>query len=254
MVINLYITTMSEQLTPEEALSRPFLETRYYYSPEDAQKQYRALPERERYQMAEVYREAFGGAPWYERFKCGGCGGFSASVECCAGAEMGEAYPVEELVQESFPRNMAEFTPGIVILAKDLMGKMYGFSTGGFTTVQSLVDSKYGGSQEILDAICERGVTPDTSMFYNNETCVMPTTQQKGMGTRLNAKRTEAARYLKADIICGRSINVPWLGVIQRQLGQVGYDFDAFTPRGDTYAVEGAARQFYIARRIPAQP
>lgn len=246
---------MSETKIIPEILTGGINFTQYIYeSAEEARQIYGALPEGTKYQMADVYQQAFGGAPWFERFKCGDCGDFSQSEACCPGcnsANLSEAYPVEELVRDYFPETISEFTPGILITAASGNGDMLGFTTGGFATLDTLVKVKYRSNQDILDSIKERGNSDPAEMtFYDNETCICPNLQQQGIGRKLSQKRVEAARDLGASLICGRTINLSWLTLKREQLTLAGYDFRAFVPEGDTYQVDGIARQFYLARKI----
>lgn len=223
-----------------------------YESPKDALITYASIPERLKTEMADVYREAFGGSPWFEKYKCGDCGNFAAGNECCPNCQsqnMGEAYPKKELTEKYFPQMLQEFTPGLLIIASNQSGKIVGFTTGGAITLSELIQKKYKGNPTILRSITDTtGIGQEDIVFYDNETCISPDAQQKGIGTTLSRERIALADQIGFPI-CGRTINRPWLQVKNRQLGQLGYQVQSFIPTGDNYQVEGNSRTFYLAKK-----
>ncbi len=228
---------------------------RYMYrSADEALEIYSLLSDQTKAQMAQVYKQAFGGPPWFERFSCNACNNFSPTADCCPsckGTSLREAYPTEELIKEEFPAMMSEFVPGVLITAKDLTGEIIGFTTGGIISLSQLVKKKYKGSEEILQSMMETcNISADEVAFYNNETCIRPGLQNKGVGTRLNLERLQAAVQIEAPNICGRTINLPWLNVIGKQTTGAGYTFIPFTPTGDRYTVDGVTRRFYWGARV----
>lgn len=214
---------------------------------------FKGLDDQTKLAMAQVYREAFGGYPWYEIFACKGCGEFSKeTVPCknCQSTEFGEAYPTEWLIGEYFPHMVERYVPGALILARDDKGAVNGFTCGGAIRLGDLVADKFKGNREILDSIiANTGVDPEAIVFYENETCVSATNQQKGVGGKLNFGRVKAASEMGFGYVCGRTINRPWLEVKKRNFEQLGYDCTAFYPDGDTYEVDGQRRFFFLATK-----
>lgn len=223
-----------------------------YENAEQALEAYESLSDEQRLAMARVYQEAFGGYPWYEVFKCNGCEEFTRTNEACShcgSSSFSEAYPIEWLVSEYFPHMLCQYTPGVLVtLESD--GKMIGFTTGGAITLGQLIEDKYKGKPEILASIIERtGVSPDEVVFYENETCIIASLQQRGSGGKLNLARVGAASKMEFPLVCGRTINPPWIKLKERQLAGYGYDFVSFVPNGDTYEVDGEPRKFFMAAR-----
>lgn len=212
---------------------------------------YALLTDKQKAGMATVYQKAFGGYPWYEVFKCDQCEEFSKTQEqCvhCGGSHFSEAYPLQELVNDYFPHMMSGYAPGVTIILED-NAEVIGFTTGGGIALGQLAKDKYKDNTEILNSIIQRtGVNPEDRVFYENETCISASLQQKGAGGRLNYERVKAANEMGFDLICGRTINQPWLKLKERQLAEFGYDFVSFNPDGDTYEVDGVRRQFFMAR------
>ncbi len=245
---------MSEQLGYEEELKGMML--RYFYDDEEmADSTYASLPSQMKDQMAGVYQQAFAEKPWNEKYRCVTCGAMGSDDVCrtpeCANEGFDEAYPKQELIDDYFPnRMMKKFLPGILINAYDGNGNVIGFMSGGFTTPDLLVQEKYGGNEEILRSIVEMcAISPDRLIFYNNEVCTLPAVQKRGIGGLLSSELLRGAVSKGADVICGRSINEPWLRVKERQLIAAGFDFVRFTPRGDTFEMDGLKRQFYLAKK-----
>lgn len=226
-----------------------------YEDPKSAYDIARTLPSYAQTQMAEVYKEAFGGPPWYERVRCNSCETFykDAPAGCtkCGSMDIGEAYPTKELLETYFPEMLSEFTPGILTLA-EREGRVVGFTTGGFIGLEDLVRTKYKANPLILESITQvLQQPPNTSLFYDNETCVLPGLQKEGIGKLLSLARVNAAKSrLGTQYICGRTINIPWLELKRKQLTKQGYSFVSFVPKGDTYEVDGNKRNFYLARLI----
>lgn len=246
---------MAENMIKPEFIAGNIPIQRFLYdTPDRAREVYQGLDADVQMQMADIYRAAFGGYPWYEKFRCLSCGQYTASEDgCprCGSSDMCEAYPRDELMADYFPQMVGEFTPGLLMLATAPQGELVGFSTGGFTTPADLVDIKYGGNRDILRSITTQGrLIAGDPMFYDNETCIWPDLQKRGVGKQLSQDRIKAAISMDAAYICGRSVNLKWLALKERQLTAAGYDFTCFTPDGDTYEVEGIARRFYIARNI----
>lgn len=213
---------------------------------------YQTLSDEQKLAMAGVYQEAFGGSPWYEVFKCNSCEEFARTNDACShcgGNSFSEAYPIGWLVSDYFPHMVSQYTPGVLVtLESD--GKMIGFTTGGAITLGQLIEDKYKGKPEILASIIERtGVSPDEVVFYENETCIIASLQQRGSGGKLNLARVGAASKMEFPLVCGRTINQPWINLKERQLAGYGYDFVSFNPDGDLYEVDGVRRQFFMAAR-----
>lgn len=238
-----------KEIEPVEA---PQIITHRYSTPSEAQSIYESLSSVHKLGMASVYREAFGGYPWYESVKCNSCGEFARETgECthCHGRSFSEAYPMQWLTQEYFPHMVAQYTPGVLITLNQ-GADMIGFSTGGAIALGELITDKYKGDPKILASIVRTAqADPRSIVFYENETCISASLQQKGSGGQLNLTRVQAASALGFQLICGRTINQPWLKLKERQLALYGYDFISFNPEGDDYEVDGVKRQFFMAKR-----
>ncbi len=230
--------------------SNQVFSTYNYENAEQALDAYVSLSIEQRMEMAKVYQEAFGGYPWFEVYRCNKCDEFVKTSDTCAhcgSTSFSEAYPLDWLMNEYFPHMVAAYTPGILVTLED-EGKIIGFTTGGAITLGQLIEDKYKGKPEILKSIVETtGVRPGEIVFYENETCLPASSQKKGYGGKLNLARVEAASETGFKLICGRSVNQPWINLKERQLSQLDYDFAAFTPVGDTYEVDGTKRQFFMA-------
>ncbi len=223
-----------------------------YETPEEALESYTSLSDEQRLGMAKVYQEAFGGYPWFESFRCNKCDEFTKTDGVCAhcgGDSFSEAYPLDWLVSEYFPHMMTQYTPGVLVVLEEGTD-VIGFTTGGATTLGELIEDKYKGKPDILDSIISQtGVSPESVVFYENETCVTSSLQQKGSGRKLNLARVSAAHEMGFPLVCGRTINQPWINLKQKQFTQFGYDFLSFNPEGDTYEVDGVRRQFFMATK-----
>lgn len=204
-------------------------------------------------QMARVYKEAFEGYPWYEVYQCRDCENYSPQNDVCRyceGSNFSEAYPIEWLVKDYIPEMLASFTPGVLIISENSDDVVEGFSTGGGITVADLINKKYAKNQAVLNSILQNtALTPETVVFYENETCVSPDSQQKGLGGELNKQRLQGANAQEFDYICGRTINLPWLKLKERQMNELGFDFVSFVPAGDTYEINGQKRFFFIGSK-----
>ncbi len=235
-----------EQSRPSFSIMRKMFEDKL-----KAQKAYEGIPLVQKQGMAKVYQDAFGGYPWYERYQCSRCGAYQkdpGNCPSCGDAVTREAYPRDELVKNYFPKMLADYTPGTLILSQAFDGRVVGFSSGGMIPLEALVQKKYAGSPKILASICARaGFDGGEQVFYDNETCIAPEVQNKGVGRRLSAERIKSALELDAGRICGRTINMPWLKLKEEQLKAAGYSFDAFVPEGESYSVDDVMRTFYMA-------
>lgn len=224
-----------------------------YSSAAEAIGVFEALDEQAKLEMAEVYREAFGGPPWYEIFACKNCGNFTKeAIVCgnCQATEFGEAYPIEWLIKEYFPHMVARYAPGVLILARDERGAVNGFSCGGAIRLGDLVAEKFKDNPIILNSVAANtGVGIEEVVFYENETCISFKNQQKGIGGRLNFERVKTAAEMGFKYVCGRTINLPWLEVKKKNFEQLGYNCAAFYPEGDTYEVGGQRRYFFMATK-----
>ena len=211
------------------------------------------LPPRDKIGMAKTYQSAFGGPPWYERFVCGKCGNFLKEPFCtsCLLAAPGEAYPSGWLINKYFTEMLSAFTPGMLAIARQ-PDQVIGFTTGGFISLDKLVAEKYSSQEpdRILNSITEYfSITPEVSVFYDNETCIRPDLQEKGLGSELSQIRIDRTVSLGAVAICGRTINRPWLKVKKRQLLTLGFSFAVLVPAGDLFQVDGNPRYFYLAQK-----
>lgn len=227
-----------------------------YNTAEEIRGKYANLPERLKVDMAEVYRAAFGGKPWYEKYICSGTGecGFLQEPFCprCKNDKsIKDAYPVDWLVNTYFEEMLSTFIPGILGLIQ-LDKKTIGFTAGGFKPLDTLISKKYGKkSRRILESITQRLSIPSNSfVFYDNETCILPDKQGQGLGPKLSEFRINQAMKLGAELICGRTINLSWLKTKEKQFTTKGFDFKYFVPDGDTYSVNGNPRYFYLATML----
>ncbi|MDO8487878.1 MAG: hypothetical protein Q7S31_00995 [bacterium] len=229
------------------------LEVLGYTSAPEATALIDTLDPKSRLEMASVYQQAFAGYPWYEVVACKQCGEFAKEGDTCShcqGTVFAEAYPTEWLLKEYLPQMVADYVPGVLILAKDETDSIQGFSCGGGIKLGELIEHKYKGKPDILESITTNSeVNPEKTVFYENETCISPTVQQKGMGSQLNFARVKQASELGFEHVCGRTINLPWLEVKKRHFAQFGYDCAAFYPEGDTYEVDGQRRFFFMATK-----
>ncbi|PJE62790.1 hypothetical protein COU88_03085 [Candidatus Roizmanbacteria bacterium CG10_big_fil_rev_8_21_14_0_10_39_6] len=230
----------------------PTYDTYTYQSQQEATEVYYKISNYDAITMASVYQKAFSEAPWYERYCCTTCGSFLKEPGICTQCTsevIQKAYPVGELVSEYFPKMLGEYAPGMITLARN-RGKIVGFTTGGMVTLENIVDRKYKNNPFLLADITRRcDIDPATIIFYDNETCINPAAQQMGLGRELSRQRINVAKELGAEYICGRTINMPWLRLKERQLTEAGYSFTAFVPSGETYQVESVLRRFYFARQ-----
>lgn len=224
----------------------------YRYRTEDeALRVFDGISIQKKEEMANVYQQAFGGYPWYERSICPNCQLFSKENICanCGTDNLPEAYPRDQLISSDFPYMLKSFTPGLLLLAYQDK-QIVGFCTGGFVTLEKLVTQKYNSNQEILQSIVKKcAIPPSAQVFYDNETCLLPDLQNAGIGKQFSQSRISIAREYGSEYICGRTINLPWLQLKERQLNLAGYDFQAFSPNGETYSVEGVRRTFYLASK-----
>ncbi len=227
-----------------------------YNSSIEAEEKYKMLPEGVKNSMAVDYREAFGGYPWYEKFKCTGTAKCDFLAEafcpiCKSDNNISEAYPIEWLKEEYFPEMLGKFIPGILALAQ-IGGEIPGFTTGGFSSLESLIIRKYTKNTEaVLNSIKKQfSISSSNFLFYDNETCILPEQQSSGIGSTLNQFRIEEAMRLGADLVCGRTINFKWLKIKEEQFTQNDYSFKYFIPDGDNYSVNGNPRYFYLAKML----
>lgn len=225
-----------------------------FKTPKEAAEAYLSLPQSLKADMAEIYRAAFGGAPWYEKYKCEGtpeCGFLQEPFcpVCKNDKAVSEAYPKDWLINTYFGEMLTDFIPGILgILKQD--ERAVGFTTGGFCRLNELVFKKYGTkAQKIRDSITSRlALEAESVVFYDNETCILPEKQGQGLGPKLSEYRIGQSLALGAELICGRTINHTWLATKGEQFKRRGLEFNFFVPDGDTYEVNGNPRYFYLAR------
>ncbi len=231
-----------------------------YQGNEQAVASFMSLSKLKQEQMAKVYQEAFAGPPWYEVCACPNCGQFSPDRNCrtenCNTTNLPEAYPTEWLTQTYFKEMLCEFLPGTLILAERPDEGVVGFVTGGFCTLRELVEKKYKGNRQILNSITGKtpGQSPDDIVFYENEACVLPSDQNRGVGAMMSDKRIDIALEMGAQAICTRSVNLPWLEKkkTQYEKPERGLRSFMFVPDGDTYTVPttGARRYFEFALKM----
>lgn len=241
-----------EFLQPAVNKNYPKIDKFIYSSKDEAMEVYRNFPTVIKEQMASVYQNAFGEEPWYERFVCLTCAKYSKGSDCisCKSSDLPEAYPSEKLVNTEFPSMLQTFTPGTLLLSYEEDYQVSGFSTGGFTKLGDLIEKKYAGNATILYSIEQKcGINSETEVFYDNETCIDPALQKRGLGRIFSQERINTANNMCAANICGRTINLPWLDVKKQQLTDDGYAFFSFVPEGETYEVGGSPRVFYLARK-----
>lgn len=229
------------------------LETFIYTGKESAIQTWRGIPRPMKSAMAKVYQAAFGGEPWKEKWRCPNCGGYLQDKNCskCNLKTRFKAYTLRELIKTDLPSMLVTFAPGMLALAR-VSDQIAGFTTGGLVGLKTLISKKYASEdpQLIFDSIATRfNLTASDQVFYDNETCVRPELQGQKIGNQLSQTRIEAAVSLNANLICGRTINMPWLKLKEKQLTQAGYTFAYQVPEGDTYQVDGKPRYFYIAKK-----
>ena len=204
-------------------------------------------------QMAKVYQQAFGGEPWYEKYTCNVCRIFTAEFGECpnCGRQLEEAYPTEWLITEYFPKMLSDYVPGVLLVVQNQRDEIVGFSNGGFNSIGLLVANKYPQNPEqILASMTKQfGLSAEDRVFYDNETCLLPQNQRSGLGKQLSQKRLQAALDLRAKLICGRTINLPWLELKKQQLTNKGFLFESDVLKGDTYQVDNVSRRFYLATK-----
>lgn len=237
-------------------MANPEIYSIKYETVAEAGEKYGKIPERMKDYMAEDYKEAFGGKPWFESYQCTGTNecGYLAEPFCpiCKNDNsIKEAYPTTWLKETYFREMLTEFIPGILGLIQ-LGDEVPGFTTGGFTFFDVLIQNKYKRNTEVIfDSITKRFNIPASSLvFYDNETCINPVKQRSGLGPKLSQFRIDLSINLGADLVCGRTINFPWLETKERQFKNKGFNFEYFVPEGDNYSVEGNPRYFYLARMI----
>ncbi|MBA3724562.1 MAG: hypothetical protein H0W89_06805 [Candidatus Levybacteria bacterium] len=223
-----------------------------YTSCDEASDVFDSFSDTQKGQMATVYQNAFGGEPWYEKFACLSCGAYAAGSSCptCWKEDLPEAYPMDALVNETFPEMLDRFTPGVLLIAYDTEENVSGFSTGGFISLEGLVDFKYKGDERTLFSLEKKGgIDRKADVFYDNETCIDPSRQKSGLGRLFSQERLQTAVSMDTETVCGRTINLPWLRLKERQLTASSYTVSSFTPEGDTYAMNGVQRRFYVAKK-----
>lgn len=225
-----------------------------YKNPKEAKEAYSNLPQDLKVGMAEIYRTAFGGDPWYEKYKCDGtpaCGFLQEAFcpTCQSDKEVSEAYPKDWLVNTYFEEMLTDFTPGVLGIIKT-DGKAVGLTTGGFSALGDLILKKYrsDGAMILNQIMKDLSLPYNAYVFYDNETCILPQRQKQGFGAKLSEYRMGAALGLGAELICGRTINEPWLATKGEQFLRRGLEFNFLEPDADGYEVNGNRRYFYLAR------
>jgi hypothetical protein len=242
---------------PEQREKIPQSQTSYeshrYTSVQVAKKIFKSINAPDKMQMAQIYQEAFAGPPWFEVYQCSNCGNFAKEATICgycSKSSFSEAYPIQTLINEYFPEMLASYAPGVLIFAKNEMNEIQGFTTGGAIKLADLIAKKYKGSPVILQSIVtQTGVNPNETVFYENETCISPKKQKKGMGGDLNFQRIAEAANQRYEHICGRTVNLPWINLKKKQFNELGYDCVSFFPDGDDYNVDGQRRYFFMATK-----
>lgn len=229
------------------------LETFIYTSEKTAIQTWRGIPRPTKRAMAKVYQAAFGGEPWKEKWRCPNCGSYLPDNNCgrCKLKTRFKAYTLKDLVKTDMLNMLVTFAPGMLALAR-VSDQIVGFTTGGLVNLETLINKKYTSENPklIFDSVATKfNLIASDQVFYDNETCVLPELQGQKIGKQLSLVRIEAATSLNANIICGRTINMPWLKLKEEQLTQAGYTFAYQVPEGDTYQVDGTPRYFYIAKR-----
>ena len=244
---------MTEKYVPENISKNVALKSYLYRSPGEALELYKSFEPELKGQMAEVYRQAFAGAPWFEKFRCNDCNRFFATDSCCPecqGLNVREAYPTKDLIDNYFPKTLAEFTPGVLATASQ-NGSVIGFVIGGEITLEKLINKKYGGNSMIMESIVNNfSVRPESVLFYNNEFCVLPEKQNQGTGTSLASAQLADVLKLEPEFVTGRTINRSLLNISKNGLKSAGYDFSYFVPNGDDFQVNGTPRFFYLGKRM----
>lgn len=228
-------------------------ESHRYASVQGAKKIFGTIKAEDKMQMAQIYQEAFAGPPWFEVYQCSSCGNFAKEAGICGYCGEGsfsEAYPIQTLINEYFPEMLASYAPGVLIFAKNEKEEIQGFTTGGAIRLTDLIAKKYRGNPDILRSIVtQTGVDQNEVVFYENETCISPRKQRKGMGGDLNFQRIVEAANQGYEYICGRTVNLPWINLKKKQFNELGYDCVSFFPDGDDYNVDGQRRYFFMATK-----
>ena len=223
---------------------------------EDAALLYEDMSSQNKSEMAISYQEAFAGPPWYEAYVCNGCGSFSKDPGVCGNCkehQLTRAYPIKMLEESYFREMLQVYTPGLLIIADNGDGGVVGFTTGGNIKLGELIEKKYNNNQIVKKSILKNTkMSPDTVVFYENETCIRTEWQQKKVGGRLNYERVKAAKEMGSQLICGRTVNRPWLGTKEKHFSEFGYKVLHLFQMG-IYQINGSNRLFFLAQQSKSE-
>lgn len=239
------------EINREKLVQQTSYEVVEYNSPSGALLKYGSLPISTRLQMAKVYRQAFQGKPWFEKFECDIDGPQQNS--CCTDCgkkDLAASYQTPKLVEETFPKMLSDFSPGALVIAKNQENGIIGFCCGGMTTLNDLIRLKYNGNKTIQQSImANTRLSLDLPFFYQDEMCVLPEFQGLGIGSAMDQVRLDWIDNRRIDLVYGRSINPNLLGMKMRHMPKRGFEVKIFRPEGDTYVVENNPRRGYFAQR-----
>lgn len=225
------MTENPELLKTIEFMSIPFQTSR------EALRAYVTLDEKTKQGMVTCYRE-FEKPPWND-----------------------DPYDPDKLINFDFPKMLTSFTPGGLVIAKNMQGDVIGFAAGGQTTLMDLVISKYDkatADQQLLiaDSIQRQtGLRDSDEFMYENELVVtgLDEYRNQGIGTRLSSDRQQIFEQFGYGAILGRSLN-PYLLMMKDALfsNKNGFSLTKFIPDGDPYVnpITGTKRTIYFAAKI----
>lgn len=236
---------------------------------EEGSKIWQTLPPETKTGMAATYKEGFAGPPWEERFKCNNqeCSATGIfypkkpeSGKCvhCGGTDIGEAYPINELLEKLFPELIGSKKSGVLNIAYDNQEEVIGFAIGGKSTLEKVKKGHYGEGEwpAVCDLIYKQsGLGEKDEIFYIDELVVRPDYQFKKVGSGL-ASRSMAKAINSGSVICGLTLNgSPILTIRGKQLAQANYDVTR-TPLGSVDSYRGPGnreRVWYTARPANAK-
>jgi len=176
-------------------------------------------------------------------------------------------YDMDQLINQDFPSMVASFVPGGLVIAKNRLGEVVGFASGGQTTAQELVRKKYSNEtqerqESIVASILQNtGLSEEDQFMYENELVLASDTtllegqssvRNKGLGTELSRQRQNIFGRIGYGAILGRTLN-PYLLKMKKKLfsEENGFTMTTFIPNGDGYTnpVTGTKRTIYFAMR-----